>query len=157
MEDEEESHNRRELLSRRPSYWWGEVLEPWWLKMWWRGVCEVPPCWNIHACTSVHVVIARRKILSEISSDSPAVSKIDSEDEVAVTVDQSSAGQHSQCTHGKNKFHVNIFGQKDAEKAEHSFYQTESEWDWRSDFTIVFSWTEFEMTNQHDLWWKRRS
>lgn len=62
MEDEEESHNRRELLSRRPSY---------------------------------------RKIFSEISSDSPAVSKIDNEDEEAVTVDQSSAGQHIAIAEGR--------------------------------------------------------
>lgn len=60
----------------------------------------------------MHVVIARRKIFSEISSDSPAVSKIDNEDEEAVTVDQSSAGQHSQCTHRKNKFDVNISERK---------------------------------------------
>lgn len=70
----------------------------------------------------MHVVIARRKILSEISSDSPAVSKIDSEDEVAVTVDQSSAGQHSQwCTPGKNKFHVNISDRKMQKKQNIAF------------------------------------
>lgn len=60
----------------------------------------------------MHVVFARRKILSEISSDSPAVSKIDDEDEAAATVDQSSDGQHSQCTRRKNKFHVNISDSK---------------------------------------------
>lgn len=69
----------------------------------------------------MHVVIARRKILSEISSDSLAVSKIDSEDEVALTVDQSSAGQHSQCAHGKNKFHVNISDRKMQKKQNIAF------------------------------------
>lgn len=71
----------------------------------------------------MHVVIARRKIFSEISSDSPAVSKIDNEDEEAVTVDQSSAGQHSQCTHRKNKFDVNIFERK-MQKQQNLVYQS---------------------------------
>lgn len=63
--DEEESHNRLELLSRRPSYRWGDVSVGTMMTKDAMTGCVWSPCWNIHACAFAHVVIAHRKVRSE--------------------------------------------------------------------------------------------